>query len=82
MTVKENKLKSMSVRTLGPFLAISFGLTWGIALLLILFPGQVTSIFGETNYTNPLYILAVYAPGFAGLFLIFRYYGLSGLGSF
>ncbi len=77
-----NKTQLMKMKALSSFLGISFGLTWGIALLLILFPGQVTSIFGEINYTNPLYILAVYAPGFAGLFLVFRYYGLRGLGSF
>ncbi len=72
----------MRAKALGPFLAISFGLTWGIALLLILFPEQVTAIFGEINYSNPLYILAVYAPGFAGIILVLRYYGLRGLVSF
>ena len=72
----------MRAKALGPFLAISFGLTWGIALLLILLPQQVTAIFGEINYSNPLYILAVYAPGFAGIILVLRYYGLRGLVSF
>ena len=67
---------------MGPFLAISFGLTWGIALLLILLPQQVTAIFGEINYSNPLYVLAVYTPGFAGIILVLRYYGLRRLVSF
>lgn len=82
MTVKEKKPQLMRVRALGSFFFISFGLTWGIALLMILFPEQLTLIFGEVSYTNPLYVLAVYAPGFAGLFLILRYYGLRGLGSY
>ncbi len=82
MTKNDNKSPLMTVRALGPFFAISFGLTWGLALLMILFPEQLTLIFGEVSPTNPLYILAVYAPGFAGLFLVLRYYGLRGLGSF
>ena len=32
--------------------------------------------------SNPLYILAVYAPGIAGIFLVWRTYGLKGLSSF
>ena len=72
----------MKTKTLTPFLAITFGLTWGIAALLIFFADQVTAIFGEITQTNPLYILAVYAPGIAGVFLVWRHYGLKGLGSF
>ena len=80
---KSNMANStMTTRALTPFLALTFGLTWGIAALLILFTDQVVAIFGEITSSNPLYILAVYAPGIAGIFLIWRYYGLKGLGSF
>lgn len=72
----------MKTKTIVPFLALTFGLTWGIAALLILFTDQVTAIFGEISSSNPLYILAVYSPGFSGVFLVWRYYGLKGLGSF
>ena len=72
----------MKTKTLIPFLAITFGLTWGIAALLILFTDQVTAIFGEITSSNPLYIIAVYSPAFAGIFLVWRHYGLKGLGSF
>jgi membrane protease YdiL (CAAX protease family) len=72
----------MTVRTLTPFLLLAFGLTWGIAALLILFPEPVEAIFGELGYTNPLFILAVYSPGFAGVFLVWRHYGLKGVGRF
>jgi hypothetical protein len=72
----------MTAKTLVPFLALTFGLTWGIAALLILFTDQVTAIFGEISSSNPLYILAVYAPGIVAIFLVWRYYGLKGLGSF
>ena len=61
---------TMTVRTLIPFLAITFGLTWGIAAVLIFFTDQVVEIFGEITERNPLYILAVYSPGIAGIFLV------------
>jgi membrane protease YdiL (CAAX protease family) len=72
----------METKTLAPFLVIAFGLTWGLAALLILFYDQVVAIFGEISTRNPLYILAVYSPGIAGVLLVWRHYGLKGLGSF
>ena len=72
----------MGTRALIPFLALTFGLTWGLAATLIFFYNQVTAIFGEVTMTNPLFILAVYSPGFAGVLLVWRHYGLKGLGSF
>ena len=72
----------MKTKTFIPFLALSFGLTWGIAAILILFPDQIAAIFGEIGLSNPLVILAVYSPGFAGIFLVWRHYKLKGLGSF
>jgi membrane protease YdiL (CAAX protease family) len=72
----------MKTKTLIPFLAITFGLTWGIAAVLILFYDQIVAIFGEISSSNPLFILAVYSPGIVGIFLVWRYYGLKGLGSF
>jgi membrane protease YdiL (CAAX protease family) len=82
MTVNLKKSNPMTGRTLIPFLVLSFGLTWGIAAILILFYDQVVAIFGEITMSNPLYILAVYAPGIAGVFLVGRHYGRAGLGSF
>ena len=76
------RTKSMTVKTLVPFLAATFGLTWGIAALLILFADQVTAISGANPLFNPLYILAVYSPGIVGVLLVLWYYGLKGLGSF
>jgi uncharacterized protein len=74
--------RGMSFRTLIPFFALAFGLTWGLAALMLLFPDQITSLFGEVSYTNPLFILAVYSPAFAGIFLVWRHYGVKGLGSY
>ena len=72
----------MKTKTLFPFLAITFGITWGIAALLFMFYDQIVAIFGELRMTNPVFILLVYSPGIAGIFLVWRQYGLKGLGSF
>lgn len=69
-------------RTLMPFLLLTFGLTWGIATIFILFSEQVIAIFGEMGLRNPLFVLAVYAPGIAGLLMVWRTYGLNNLGRF
>ncbi len=61
----------MTVRTLIPFLALSFGLTWGLAAVLIF-----------VGFSTPVYLIAIYAPGIVGIFLVWRHYGLKGLGSF
>jgi hypothetical protein len=82
MTLAAKRTTGVTLKTLIPFLAITFGLTWGLAALLILFYDQMVTLFGEISSTNPLFVLAVYAPGFAGLLLTLRYYGLRGLGSF
>ena len=82
MKVNLRKSNTMTARTLGPFLALAFGLTWGIAALLILYADQIAAIFGEIGLSNPLVILAVYSPGLAGVLLVWRHYGLEGLGSF
>ena len=79
---KDQAQGGMSFRTLRPFLALTFGATWGIATLLIFFTDQIVSIFGEIGLANPVFILAVYAPGFAGVFLVWRHYGSAGLGSY
>ncbi len=72
----------ITTKTLGSFLAITFGLTWGIVALVILFNEQMVALFGEMGMSNPLFILAVYAPGIAGLLLVWWHYGLKGVGSF
>ncbi len=72
----------MKTKTLFPFLAITFGLTWGLATLFILFTDQLAAIFGEAGLTNPLVILAIYSPGITGVCLVAWHFGLRGLGRF
>jgi membrane protease YdiL (CAAX protease family) len=72
----------MTTRTLVPFLALTFGLTWGLATLLMLFTDQIVAIFGEIRTSNPLFILAVYSPGIASVLLVWWHCGIKGLSSF
>jgi membrane protease YdiL (CAAX protease family) len=72
----------LKANILGSFFALTFLLTWGLAMLLMLFYDQIVAIFGEVTPSNPLFILAVYSPGISGVLLVGRHYGLKGLGSF
>ena len=47
----------MKTKTLFPFLALTFGLSWSISALLFMFYDQIVAIFGELGMTNPLFIL-------------------------
>jgi membrane protease YdiL (CAAX protease family) len=82
MKTELNTQSGMTTKTLVPFLALTFGLSWGIIALLILFTDQIVAIFGEISSSNPLFILAAWSPGITGAFLVWRHYGLKGLSSF
>jgi uncharacterized protein len=74
--------RPMTRRTLVAFFALAFGLGWGVGALMVVFNTQVESVFGEIGYTNPVFILVVYSPAIAGVYLVWRHYGTKGLGSF
>ncbi len=71
-----------STNMLIPFLLITFGLTWGLGISFLLFSDQIAALFGEVSMSNPLFMLAVYSPGIAGVIVVWHKYGLSGLGNF
>ncbi len=72
----------MPTRMLIAFFGLTFGLTWGLAGLFVLFPAPIEALFGPVGYTNPLFILAVYSPGIAALLLVWRQHGHRGLGCY
>ena len=69
-------------RSIYVFLAIAFGLAWGIVAVLVLFNDAVTPIFGEVSARHPLFMLAVYAPAIAAFLIVVLHAGLSGLQRF
>ena len=57
----------MKRRPLLAFFTLTFGLTWGLGACFALFPAQLTAIFGKVSVTNPLFMLAVYAPSISAI---------------
>lgn len=85
ITYETSKLKPQSVlgtKTLLTFLALTFALSWVPMALYMAFPDPFTALFGEISTSNPFFLLAVYAPGISGILLVWRHYGLKGLGCF
>ncbi|HEU0296588.1 MAG TPA: type II CAAX endopeptidase family protein [Anaerolineales bacterium] len=80
--VPSRQRTAMGTKTLASFLALTFGLSWVPMALFMIFPDQLTPIFGEISTSNPFFLLAVYAPGISGIILVWRHYGLKGLGGF
>ena len=72
---------AITTKALLPFTLITFGLAWGLGMLLVTVP-QLEQVFGPMSYTNPLFILMVWAPAFAGIGLVLKHHGLAGLQSF
>jgi uncharacterized protein len=82
MTAHRIRPEHLSTGTLLPFFAFTFALTWGIAALVIAFFEPVTAVFGDLNWPNPLFILAVYSPGIVATVLVLRRAGGRGLRGF
>lgn len=61
---------SFSLAALVPFLAVAFGLAWGIIGLYIALPDQMAATFGEISGNHPLFYLAVWAPAIAALIIV------------
>jgi CAAX protease family protein len=69
------------------FLAITFSITWGMGVLLVIFGDGMAARFGEFDmagnvFWKAFYHVAVYAPGVAALTLIGGQNGLRGLRAF
>ncbi|MFN3972812.1 MAG: CPBP family intramembrane glutamic endopeptidase [Gemmobacter sp.] len=72
----------LGVRYLTPFFVLTFALTWGLGAALVVFPEQITAIFGALSVTNPLYLIMTWSPGLVGLLLVVMTTGFSGLRRF
>lgn len=82
LATSNEEAPGMSLRTVWWFMAIVFGLGWGVIALLILFIDQIEAIFGEVSGTNPVFVLAVWSPAITAIALVWRHYGRSGMGRF
>ncbi|MEO7130658.1 MAG: type II CAAX endopeptidase family protein [Dermatophilaceae bacterium] len=74
--------RAFTKRSLVAFFAASFILSWGMGLTYVMFQEPVEALFGEMGYTNPVFILMVYAPGIVAVVMVWRHAGVAGLRSF
>lgn len=74
--------RDVGFASLLPFLLITFGLAWGLGALFVAFPETIEGILGPFGATNPLFILAVYAPAIAAFVLVLARTGVAGFGRF
>ena len=69
----------MKRRPLPAFFALTFGLTWGLGACFALFPAQLTAVFDKVSVTNPLFMLAVYAPSISAIVVTGFIDGVAGI---
>lgn len=69
----------MTARTAWWFFAGTFALSWGLGLVVVLFMDQVEALLGPMGYTNPAFVVMVWAPGLVALFLVWRHHGRAGV---
>ena len=74
--------RDLTVRSVWRFFLATFAVSWGLGVAIVLFMDQIEALFGPMGYTNPVFILLVYSPGFVGTYMIWRHYGLAGLTMF
>jgi hypothetical protein len=66
-------------RPLVLFFILAFAITWGLAALYFLIPTQLTKIFGPISGSNPIFVLAVWAPTISGFIVAARQGGGRGV---
>jgi len=64
------------------FFVLTFALSWGICVAMIVFRAEIAAATGPIGYFNPVFILAVWCPAIAAFILISLRYGLRGLGAY
>jgi hypothetical protein len=55
------------------YLALTFGLCWGISLLYLISYNTMSNIFGELTLQNPVVVAVLNSPGIIGLIIYFIY---------
>jgi|GEM_PF-1579815 len=60
----------LRVRTVIPFVLLTFGLSWGIIALYVLAPEMMNPTFGKISGVHPLFFIAIYSPSIAAIALV------------
>lgn len=64
------------------FLLITLAITWGIAGFYIFLPDTAVALFGGLEGAHPLYFVATWGPGIAGILVVLIHGGARGLRAF
>jgi membrane protease YdiL (CAAX protease family) len=72
----------LSIRSVWWFFAATFAVTWGLGILVMAFMDEIEAVLGPMGYTNPVFVLMVYSPGFVALAMVWRHHGARGLVAF
>ncbi len=64
---------------LTPFFLLTFGITWGIAAFLFIFPATFKMLFGDISISNPMFVVAVAAPTLSAVIVVLAGSGWAGL---
>lgn len=67
---------------LGPFLAVTFLITWGLIGAYIVAPDLAAGTFGEISGSHPVFFIATWSPAVAAVVVVSRSAGLSGVRAF
>lgn len=76
------RLPDPPVTSILAFLALTFGIAWGLMGIFLAFPDPIEAAFGPLRAEHPLFILAVWSPAISAIALVLWYGGLSGLRGF
>ena len=72
----------LSIRSVWCFFAATFAVTWGLGIVVMAFMDEIEAALGPIGYTNPVFVLMVYSPGFVALAMVWRHHGARGLVAF
>ena len=77
-----NKKEKIYRKYLWIYVGITFGLSWGMSVLDIIFYDTLAPFVGELNISNPFVMVSLNSPSIAGIIIYFIYGGFQGMESF
>ena len=77
-----NKKEKIYRKYLWIYVGITFGLSWGMSVLYIIFYDTLAPFVGELNISNPFVMVSLNSPSIAGIIIYFIYGGFQGMESF
>ncbi len=77
-----NRKENIDRKYLWIYIGITFGLSWGMSILYIIFYDILSPYVGELNISNPFVMVSLNSPSIAGMFIYFIYGGWQGMKHF